>query len=97
MDRRTSLGLALLILTTSAVGGLAVVKAQGTLKVRNRATNSQHTRWVSKSLREIQTIKIGMTRGQLTKAFTTEGGLSSRTWPGLLIEFSCINRRITST
>ena len=31
-------------------------------------------------LKEIQTIKVGMTRKQLLEAFTTEGGLSSRTW-----------------
>ncbi len=41
--------------------------------------NSQHTKWIKKSLQEMQTIKVGMTRAQLSKVFTTEGGLSTRT------------------
>jgi len=38
------------------------------------------TEWVAASLKEMQTIKVGMTRGQLLKVFTEEGGLSSRTY-----------------
>jgi hypothetical protein len=37
----------------------------------------EHTEWVAESLKEIQTIKVGMTRADLLKVFTTEGGLSS--------------------
>jgi hypothetical protein len=39
--------------------------------------DSEHTRWVSASLKEMQTIKVGTTRGELLKVFTTEGGLST--------------------
>ena len=35
------------------------------------------TTLIESSLREIQTIKVGMTRNELFKVFTTEGGLSS--------------------
>lgn len=38
-----------------------------------------HTRWIAKSLREIQTLKPGMTRDQLLKVLRAEGGLSNRT------------------
>jgi hypothetical protein len=35
------------------------------------------TEWIADSLREIQKIKVGMTRADLLKIFTTEGGLST--------------------
>jgi hypothetical protein len=40
----------------------------------------EHTELVALWLREMQTIKVGMTRKQVLDVFTTEGGLSSRTW-----------------
>ena len=42
--------------------------------------NSGHTEWLAKSLREIQSIRVGMTRRELSKVFVTEGGLSNRTF-----------------
>ena len=36
-----------------------------------------HVQWVSKSLARMQTIKVGMSRADLMKVFTTEGGLST--------------------
>ncbi|MBO0723003.1 MAG: hypothetical protein J2P41_19415 [Blastocatellia bacterium] len=39
--------------------------------------NDQHNEWIRDSLLKIETIKVGMNRGQLLKVFTTEGGLSS--------------------
>lgn len=40
-------------------------------------TSKTQTEWVASSLREIQKIKVGMTRADLLKVFTTEGGLST--------------------
>jgi hypothetical protein len=80
MNCRVSLCLASLILITSAIGGVGVATGQEALKVKPRAANSQQTKWIAKSLMEIQSVKVGMTRAQLTKVFTTEGGVSSRTW-----------------
>jgi len=37
----------------------------------------ERTKWISDSLRSIQTIKVGATRAELLKLFTTEGGLST--------------------
>jgi hypothetical protein len=37
----------------------------------------QHTAWIADALRTIQTIKVGKTRADLSKLFTTEGGLST--------------------
>ena len=36
-----------------------------------------HTAWVESSLKAMQTVKPGMTRGQLLKVFAEEGGLST--------------------
>lgn len=43
------------------------------------AAELEHTKWVVKSLREMQTITPGMTRKALMKVFQEEGGLSNRT------------------
>jgi hypothetical protein len=40
-------------------------------------SQSDHIAWVAKSLEHMLTIKAGMTRNQLMKIFTTEGGISS--------------------
>ena len=37
-----------------------------------------HSAWIAKSLKEIETIKADMTRADLLKVFTTEGGVSNR-------------------
>jgi hypothetical protein len=38
-----------------------------------------HTQWIETVMAYIATIKVGMTRSDLLKVFTTEGGLSTRT------------------
>jgi hypothetical protein len=37
----------------------------------------EHTEWIAVTLRTMQTIKVDMTRSDLMKVFTTEGGLST--------------------
>jgi hypothetical protein len=37
----------------------------------------EHTAWIASALNAMQTIKIGTTRSELMKVFTTEGGLST--------------------
>src|SRR5262245_11285252 len=54
-----------LLLTNTALEAQSPQKSQG------------QTEWVANSLKEIQTIKVGMTRTDLLKVFTTEGGLST--------------------
>jgi hypothetical protein len=62
---------------------LATCLAQQTSKAPRADTqgpyDSDHAKWVADSLKEMQTIKPGMTRAQLLQIFTTEGGVSSRT------------------
>ena len=40
----------------------------------------EHTEWIAKSLKEIETVKVGMTRADLLRVFKEEGGISTRTW-----------------
>ena len=41
-------------------------------------TDKEHTKWIARVMDSIQTIKPGMTREDLSRVFTTEGGLSFR-------------------
>jgi hypothetical protein len=50
------------------------LKAAGKL-----ATDADHAEWLAKAMREIATVKPGMTRADLLKVFDEEGGLSTRT------------------
>lgn len=42
--------------------------------------NDEHAEWIAKSLTEMESIKVGMTRADLLKVFKEEGGISTRTW-----------------
>jgi hypothetical protein len=42
------------------------------------AAKEDHVKWIADSLKEMQTVKVGMTRNQLLRVFTMEGGLSIR-------------------
>ena len=75
-----SIGVAVRVSSAPKSHATETKKTQTEFATRSKAVNSQHTKWIAQSLREMQTIKAGMTRAQLTKVFTTEGGLSTRTW-----------------
>ena len=42
---------------------------------KTKGTSMNHTEWVGNALKEIQTVKVGMTRRDLLKLFEAEGGL----------------------
>ena len=68
MSKFTSMIIAslfVLLLTISILSAQSPQKSQG------------QTEWIANSLREMQKIEVGMTRADLLKVFTTEGGLSS--------------------
>ncbi len=44
------------------------------------AYDSEAVRWISASLMDMQSLKVGMTRAELLKVFMEEGGISNRTW-----------------
>ena len=67
---------ALMLLASIAVLALSMSCLSGT-----ESQNAQeHTQWIANSLKEMETIKVGMTRADLLRVFTEEGGLSTRTW-----------------
>ena len=48
-----------------------------TLPAQSSQRPQEKTEWIADTLKEIQKIKIGMTREDLLKVFSTEGGLST--------------------
>jgi len=55
----------------------ALVISVSALSVRSSQGSQEQTEWIAKSLKEMEKIKVGMTRTDLLKVFTTEGGLST--------------------
>jgi hypothetical protein len=53
------------------------VVAQSEYRQSTQYVDREHTAWIADTLRAMQTIKVGMTRADLMKLFTTEGGLST--------------------
>jgi hypothetical protein len=65
----------ILKLLTSA--GLAAVPAVAATAQVKGTLSSEHLAWVSDVLKQMQSVKPGMTRERLLSVFTTEGGLST--------------------
>jgi hypothetical protein len=63
-------GIAFLFIIVSTV-------AQSKYEQTTPSVDREHSAWIAVTLRAMQTIKVGMTREDLTKLFTTEGGLST--------------------
>ncbi len=64
------------LLTLAVAGVLAqevAIDSQPGLRI-----DQEHTRWIQDVMTSISAIKPGMTRGDLYRVFTTEGGLSTR-------------------
>lgn len=69
------------------MGGLArfvlfcILSVSGVAQSGSQQSPSQidreHAAWIAGALNTIQTIKVGMSRSDLMKVFTTEGGLST--------------------
>ena len=55
----------------------ALVVSVSALSVRSSQVSQEQTEWIAKSLKEIEKVTVGMTRADLLKVFTTEGGLST--------------------
>src|SRR5215469_1872651 len=56
----------------------AVLFPQSWRNPRTSDFDEEHTKWIASALRSIEAIKVGMTRSELLKVFTTEGGLEFR-------------------
>jgi hypothetical protein len=57
---------------------LAYVLTPSASPARDDRLAAERVGWVEKSLKEMRSVKVGMTRGDLLKVFREEGGLSTR-------------------
>jgi hypothetical protein len=60
--------------------GLVSFVSAAAILPSSKSLADAHTEWIVKSLKEIESVKVGMTRGDLLKVFGEEGGISTRTW-----------------
>ena len=62
-------------------GNARWVRQLSALRVQPNARpyGSEQARWIMQHLPELESIKVGMTRGELSKVFMEEGGFSART------------------
>jgi len=56
---------------------IAIGVSQSQERIAESQVDPERTQWVAGVLDAIQTIKVGMTRADLMKVFTVEGGLST--------------------
>jgi hypothetical protein len=68
--------LLLAVFSSVAIGGAISVRGLHQ-ESRIQTFDRDHIAWVAESLKRMQTIKQGMTRTDLLKVFSTEGGLST--------------------
>lgn len=65
-------------ITLAVAFSFCVLFVAGLQSQRAGGIDLDHTQWVSAVLKEIDSFKVGSTRRDLLKTFSTEGGLSSR-------------------
>ena len=67
--------LVLVVLSVIAIGGSSAFRPAQSASPEQSAQD--HIAWVTHTLEKMETIKPGMTRGELLKVFETEGGFST--------------------
>jgi hypothetical protein len=67
--------LALQVLSVIALCNSSSVRPKN--QTSQKACAQEHNVWVGRALEQMESIKSGMTREELLKTFTTEGGLST--------------------
>jgi hypothetical protein len=66
--------LPILVLSGALAGSLTRAQTDQSSSLDSKG---RHVRWVVESLKRMQALKSGMTRADLLRVFTTEGGLST--------------------
>jgi hypothetical protein len=67
--------IAIVLISTAAIGVSG--SARVVHSTRQEPCSQDHRAWVTQALQKMKTIRTGMTRDELLKVFTTEGGLST--------------------
>jgi hypothetical protein len=62
-----------------AVGLLSFALFGNLLPSSASRRGDEHTEWIAQSLKEMESVKVGMTRADLLRVFKEEGGISTRT------------------
>ena len=68
------------LMSVFALGLVTLIYGNAISTSRHSCGTDEHTEWVAKSLTEIESVKVGMTRAELMRVFKEEGGISTRTW-----------------
>jgi hypothetical protein len=68
------------LISVLAFGFVTFVSVATALPASKSSGTDEHTEWIAKSLKEIEGVKVGMTRLDLLRVFKEEGGISTRTW-----------------
>jgi hypothetical protein len=69
-----------MLMSILAFGLVTIVSVAAVVPASEVRSTDEHTEWIAKSLKEIEGVKVGMTRADLLKVFKEEGGISTRTW-----------------
>lgn len=64
-------------MSTAALMALCLIINTTSVAEELSSVTREHTEWVAESLREMKTVRVGMTRAELLRVFATEGGLST--------------------
>ncbi len=59
------------------VGSILILVAASDAASQTTSNTAQQTAWIASVIKDVQKIKVGMTRGDLRKVFGEEGGLST--------------------
>jgi hypothetical protein len=70
----------LMLVLVLAFGLVSFVSVAAVLPASESRGTDEHTAWIAKSLKEIESVKVGMTRVDLLRVFAEEGGISTRAW-----------------
>jgi hypothetical protein len=65
------------VLAVALLGIATFMTAQTGNRPPRLQIDQEHTKWIDSALRSMQTVRVGGTRSELLKIFTTEGGLST--------------------
>jgi hypothetical protein len=69
-----------MLISLLVFGLVTFVSAAAILPSSESRGTDEHTEWIAKSLKEIESVKVGMTRVEILRVFKEEGGISTRTW-----------------
>ncbi len=68
------------VIVISSILAVSAVAQSGGPRGYGSEFDREHTEWIADALHSMKAVKVGMTRADLEKVFTTEGGFSGPSW-----------------